>query len=238
MLWLGVDFETTGLNVKEDRIIEVGAVLWDTIRKRPLTILNELVWDDTYPELPSEVVSITGITEDDLKKYGRRPLEVLCALLAIAGEADLLVAHNGTNFDKPLLEAELERVGAHPSEPLEWIDSSVDVPYPESVSTRKLTHLAAEHGFVNPFAHRAVFDVLTMLHIMSKYDAKEILALSKSPSITIRAVVTFAEKEQARTRGYRWNAEQKWWVKTVKEVNLEKEMTAPFKIQILEDGRA
>ena len=48
-LILGIDLEgmnedliNNGLNLKVDRVIEVGAVLWDFNRKRPLQIIQSL----------------------------------------------------------------------------------------------------------------------------------------------------------------------------------------------------
>lgn len=234
MLWLGVDFETTGLDTKKDRVTEIGAVLWDTEKKVPVIIFNKLVWDETYPEITPEITKLTGIDLEILKAHGENPIQSWASFLALADKADVLIAHNGTNFDRPIMEAELSRNGLIPSSAFEWIDSSVDFPYPEEIQTRKLVHLAAEHGFVNPFAHRAVFDVLTMLTVLAEYDAKEVLALSKVKSITIRAVVTYEAREQAKAKGYRWNAERKIWVKTIKETQLEKEKQAPFNIHVLE----
>lgn len=237
MLLLGCDVETTGLSIKDDRITEVGAVLWDTDRKSPVRIYSSFMWEEGYPPLTKEITELTGIVDDDLRDRSLPPKVVFHELMSLCMEADFLVAHNGTNFDRPMMEAEMQRQHMIWKEPVEWIDTSVDLLFPKQISTRKLGHLAAEHGFLNPFPHRAVFDVMTMLKVLSCYPIEEVIRLSRSPAKTIRAVVSFDDRKLASERGYRWNAEKKFWLKTVKECQLDEEIkAAPFKINVIEES--
>jgi DNA polymerase-3 subunit epsilon len=89
------------------------------------------------------------------------------------------------------------------------------------MTTRKLVHLAAEHGFINPFAHRAMFDVLTMLMIFQRYDPAAALALAKEPVVTLKACVSYDDREKAKSRGYRWKDRQ--WLKAVRASEVEPE---------------
>lgn len=219
MLILGIDLETTGLDPKNDRITEVGAVLWDTDLNSPVKFFNELV--DPERQISKEITELTGITNDLIQKHSISDLTALTRLLDMMADADLFMAHNA-KFDKGFLEQAFERMSLKMPEK-SWVDSSKDVMYPESISTRKLVHLAAEHKFVNPFAHRAVTDVLTMFQVVSRYNWDETLANAKTPDVTIRALVQFAEKEKARGTGYRWDADSKAWLKTIKVNQLEKE---------------
>ncbi|MDZ4761480.1 MAG: exonuclease domain-containing protein [Alphaproteobacteria bacterium] len=101
------DTETTGLDPRSDRIIEVGCV----------EIVNLMRTGKTYstridPERPvsDDTTRITGITDADLR--GRpRFLDVVKPLLDFIGEAQL-VAHNAS-FDRGFLNAELARLD-HP----------------------------------------------------------------------------------------------------------------------------
>lgn len=236
MLFLGVDFETTGLDLKNDRITEVGAVLWDTDRKSPVEIFSSFMYDKSYPELTPEITELTGITKDDLLERGFQPTIVFSTLLSLMDKADFVLAHNGTNFDRPMFEAEMTRGTLIPKDDVAWIDTSVDIPYPKKISTRKLSYLAVEHGFINPFPHRALFDVMTMLKVASFYDTQEIVRLSLSPSMTIRAVVSYDDRKLASERGYRWNAEMKFWLKTIKQCQLDNEIKdVPFKTLVIEE---
>ncbi len=108
------------------------------------------------------------------------------------------------------------------------IDTMIDLPFDEKIhGSKKLTHLAATHGFLNPFPHRAVFDVLTMLKMASYYDLKTILARNASPTVTVVARVSFDDKDKAKALGFHWEATSKTWEKRYKEIDL-KTMDFPF----------
>lgn len=234
MFWLGIDFETTGLDVTKERITEVGAVMWDAHNRLPMRVVNFFMWAQDYPKISPEITRLTGLKPDYYSHHHLDPATGLKTLSGLIEKADYVMAHNGTNFDFPLLKNEWAR-NAHslPFVQKPTIDTSVDLPYPDHITTRKLVHLAAEHGFLNPFAHRAVFDVLTMLSIASRYPVEEVVSYSQSPSITIRANVSKADREQAKSRGYRWDGDNFRWIKTIKEFQLEKEKQgAPFEITI------
>lgn len=231
MYWLGFDCETTGLDVRKDSIIEVGAVLWDVERKAPVMQYGALIKGNFT--VTEEITRITGITKEDTDKFGIPFQDAVRGMGDLIRHASHIVAHNGTNFDRPILEAELLRHEL-PVPPHPWIDTAVDIDFPAELTVRKLSYLACEHGFLNPFAHRAVSDVLTMLKIVGQYDAKQILAWAASPPVTIRAKVTYDDRLLASSRGYRWNAEKKYWVKTLKEFMLEDERKqASFEIERL-----
>lgn len=234
MLLCGFDAETTGLQVNSDRIIEVGAVLWDTDRKAPLRLLSHFIYPPENVVVSEEITKITGIELIDLERWGHTPCEGFGILFDFMKDADVMVAHNGTAFDKPFLEAEAARNNLADEMPqLHWLDTSIDIPFPESIKTRKLTHLAAEHGFVNPFAHRALSDVLTMLKVLALYDINEVLRVSKEPNIILVAKIKKPwediapegrkEVDKAKARGFRWDGDRKRWLKIVKESALEAE---------------
>ncbi len=62
-MWCLIDFETTGLNIKEDRIIEYGVVLYEPIRKKIMATSSQLV-NAPGLQLSEEIVEITGITQE------------------------------------------------------------------------------------------------------------------------------------------------------------------------------
>lgn len=220
----GLDLETTGLDATKDQITEIGAVLWDTEINQPIKFFNKLL--QIEGPIPPEIVKLTGITDELLNKYGELPSEVFYEFLEFQAEADVFLAHNAP-FDRGFLEAKID-LGEKP-----WIDSCVDVDYPESISTRKLTHLAAEHGFVNPFAHRAMTDVLTMMQLVSKYDWNKTIENARTPNVVMQAMVTIPQKDMAKGCGYRFNGSNKKWTKLIKENRVEEEIKKCLEIGFL-----
>lgn len=241
MIVLGLDLETTGLDTSKDRPIELAYALWDTEENKTIAMENHLLWDNTYPTITEEIVKLTGISQKDLEKYSIEPKVGIQSLLDFASRhsPSYIVAHNGEMFDKPLLLAELHRQGFQNISftNIPWIDTRTDLPFTADPDSMKLKHLACDMGFINPFPHRALSDVLTMLKVMSQFSFSEIEAHSKIPWATVRAVVDFDNKEKAKARRYNWEkiGEEvfpKMWVKRIKENKLEEEKQAlkPFQV--------
>ena len=233
MKLLGIDLETTGLDTQKDEVTEIGYVLVDTEVSKPLLCVSDLV--DSGVDVPDEITEITHITTDMLREYGRSPSDVLSRLVSYMNEVDYIVAHNGNFFDKPFLyrwscDHEVEI----PDKP--WLDTRDDVPYPKHYRYRNLTYLAAEHGFINPFPHAALFDAMAMMKVLSHYDINEVIKRFKTPWVVIRADVSFERKDEAKKLGYQWQKAgdktyTKCWVKRVKEFELEQErQEATFKV--------
>lgn len=225
VLILGFDAESTGLSVKEDRITEIGAILWDTVTQEPVEIYSTFV--KAEKEIPDEVIELNGITKDRLDRHGVPLHFAMFALEYYFNKSKFIIAHNGSLFDRPLFYEELNRCSQHvdniESFNKHWIDTSTDIPYPSHITTRKLSYLASEHGFVNPFPHRAFSDVLTMLTILSNYNFDEVVALSLQSSYEVVAQVSFHDREKAKSKGFRWSSERKLWIKVVKESFLAEE---------------
>lgn len=229
MLILGLDLETSGLDFTKDLIIEVGAVLWDTQNKSPKKVYNELIYHDSL-ELPLEVQNITGIHSEDLKSYGVPLSEALKTLKDLSQKAQFLAGHNAVNFDDKFLNAAFDSYQM-PKIKTPWIDTLTDLPYPQEVKTRKLSYLASEHGFVNPFSHRALFDVLTMLKLMSHYSIEDIIAIQQSPLVKVLAHVSYDDRDKARRLGFRWDPQKRCWFTEIKQSILPR-IDYPFEYSI------
>lgn len=237
MRLLGLDFETTGLDTGNDRITEIGMVLWDGEKHRPLLQSSIFVYDPGIEErLTPETVlmmeRVCGLTPQILKEFGvPAPLALsIVASMCEIHKPEYIVAHNGENYDRPLLMAELARHGTASDflRSLPWIDTRVDIPFEHEPDSRKLKHMALDVGFINPFPHRAVSDVLTMLKILSCYDLEKVIAYSKIPFVTVRAMVDYKDRELAKARRFSWEklgdkVFPKQWIKKIKLDQLEKE---------------
>lgn len=223
-LILGLDFETSGLDPVNDRVLEVGLALWDTERHKPISQQDFYVKPEI--EIPDhkweEIAPITGIVKADIDLYGIPDRKGFNLIQGFMSKAKAIVAHNGTMFDKLFYEAWESRYRVVPMNPL-WIDTRLDTPEP---MVGKLICLAAQKGFLNPFPHQALSDVLTMLRILDGYDFDTVIERAKIPNITVCMSVPFADKDYAKKLGYYWRPEGKMWLKVIKACDLYKEQKA------------
>lgn len=227
---LGLDFETTGLDPNADVITEVGAVIWDTERRCPILIDNYFVWDG-QTILSDLIIRITGIQQRDLEEFGLPEREGFARLFELMDKVEVVVAHNGNIFDKRFYKSWCDKwlSDAVELKELPWIDTLHDIDYPEHCASRKLGYLGADHGFLNPFSHRAVFDVLTMMKVLDNYNIEEVVASSKEPKVLVEAIVSFQDKDLAKAKGFKW--EKQRWVKTMKVSQTEQ---FPFRTRIVQ----
>lgn len=231
MRLLGFDAESTGLDTSTDRITEIGLCLWEVETKRPLVALGFFLQDEELlkkariPETAQMMDRVCGITPDLLEEFGTTAKENFVWLdrFVQKHKPDYLVAHNAEGFDKPLLYSELKRHGLSESAlyKIPFIDTRTDIPFASEPDSRKLKHLAADHGFVSPWAHRALFDVMTMLRILSNYDIKDVLEYQKIPFVTTRAIVSYDQRQLAKDMRFSWEkigdkTFPKAWVKRIK----------------------
>src|SRR5690242_787614 len=110
---IGLDFETTGLSTETDRVIEIGAVLWDSDRKLPLEILSCLILHSPSDNvvIGSETEAITKIRNDDVRDHGIPTLQAFEALHKLMPLGEYIIAHNGAMFDRPIYNSEVKRLG-------------------------------------------------------------------------------------------------------------------------------
>lgn len=237
-LLLGIDLESTGLDVTTDRIVEIGIVLYDWTQEKPLEIISQLI--NPHMLIPAEATAINGITDNEVRMYGSELKPVLEKIGILALKAEYIVGHNIRRFDWPLLVSEAARNSCRlPLNP--QIDSRTDVPYSKKFISHKLVHLAAEHGFVNSFAHRALFDVMTMFKVMSCYELPEIIRYAQAPNITVRGVVPppwedgGAGNAAVKARGYHYDPSTKTWVKMIKDFQLTDEVkNSDFQVVVVQ----
>ena len=181
---LGFDIETTGLNKHTDNVIELAFVLWNVEEKKPITINSFLLYEKA---IPKKIEQLTGITQFMLDNFSVSKTTAAATFHKNALHADAYIAHNGINFDMPFMQR-LFRVEGMQWKDMPIIDTRTDLPFPQEVSSRKMQDIAAVHGVINPFEHRALTDTLVMLKILSQYNVPEIMeTITVSPFVTITA---------------------------------------------------
>ena len=109
--YIVADIETTGLDARRDRIIEVAYIYVEN--RTPRQTVSRLI-NPHYPEktftVPREITCLTGITSEDVNT-GDSPYDVISDFTSkIPGKH--VYFHNGFRFDIPFIETEAFRVGA------------------------------------------------------------------------------------------------------------------------------
>lgn len=211
MKLLIVDTETTGLKKDEGHIaIEVGAVLYSVPYRSPLSSVSFLI-----PTESNDAVHINGI--DPLLTQVEQPWRSAQALFQeMAASADYALAHNA-DFDS-------QWFGVDQLQPihLRWLCSIADLDWGD-MPGRSLRDLALAHEIaVMPEVHRALPDCELLASILSKRtDLEEMIEKALKPRLTYQALVSFNNREAAKSRGFRWNPEKKRWTKRLTPVEAQ-----------------
>jgi DNA polymerase III subunit epsilon len=100
------DLETTGVDVKQDRIVQIAVIRIEPDGSR--TTLESLV--NPQMPIPPGATAVHGITDDDVRDQPTFP-QILIKIEEFFAGADL-AGYNSIRFDQPLLEAELDRAGS------------------------------------------------------------------------------------------------------------------------------
>lgn len=234
---LGIDTETTGLDWKLERILEIGISLH--VANDPV-YLHQNTWtmydEDIAKRLPLTplIRGLTGIRDEAISEFGVHPTTAYRELDQYCSDRNVsyLCAHNGTNFDRPFILHELDkfRVEAKTLRSLSWLDTRRDIKYAvgSEPKQRSLEYLLSKKRFIPSIAHRARPDAENTMWLLSHYPIDEIIEYAKIPWITVTVAVHYEERDLAKSAGYSWqeiNYKQypKKWVKLIKENELEAE---------------
>lgn len=187
-----IDFETTGIDSKTCRPIEVALQFVDTLDfKKVLGKYDSLIYSASYPSLSAEVELLTGISDEALRLNGKSPARVFENIYDLFTDlkVEACVAYNAT-YDHTVYTEELRRIGMLSEKeggPVEvpWLCAMRDLKSNYKYKCWKLSHLALDYGVaVDPRElHRASGDVeLTRrLLVASGLSIEEILLYHNTP---------------------------------------------------------
>ena len=219
-----LDTETTGLDQRSERIIELAmlSVLVDTATGQPVgPVTTYESFEDPGKPIPAAITEITGI--DDRMVQGQRIDDARVAELVQA--ADLIVAHNA-GFDRPFVEARLPVFASKA-----WNCSFAGIDWKAQGSgSAKLEFLAHERGWFYD-AHRALVDCHALLQVLAaplkngQSGLQQLLQGATQTRYKLRATgAPFDAKDALKARGYRWDNENRvWWTTLMGQDALDQE---------------
>lgn len=207
-----VDTETTGTDPMTDEIIDVAVVIVEVDTAGQIVGIasaGQALRNPGFP-IPEAITRLTGITDEDVEGKAI-DLDRLGRLLA---GADVRIAHNAA-FDLAFLQNLMPVLDG-----AAWACSARDVDWTEAgFEGARLGHLLMQAGWFNTAAHRAMADVISLLHILAHRlpDGRTMLGilLANAKQATLRIEANgapFDKRSILKARGYRWDPAAKvWW---------------------------
>lgn len=162
--YVAFDLETTGLNVDEDNIIEIGAVKVENGK------VTDRFMEFVRPEQPisSVITNITGIT-DEMVSSARETGEIVDDFLRFCGDY-VLVGHN-IIFDYKFMKKYAGQYG-HPFEKKGIDTLKIARKVHRELESKSLEALCEHYEIINSAAHRAYHDALAtakLYHMLAHY---------------------------------------------------------------------
>lgn len=211
-----LDTETTGLNYRDDEIIEIGLVAFtfDGIGKigDVIGVYGGLQQPST--PISAEITRLTGITDDMVEGQ----LIDMQRVRELIEPADLVIAHNA-GFDRPFCEA-FSNIFANKA----WACSVCEIDWnARGFEGTKLGYLIGQAGYFHD-GHRAVDDCFALLEVLNRCVGEdegpfaELLRTSGQSRVRIFAEHSpYEMKDHLKGRGYRWSdgsdgRPKSWWI--------------------------
>nr|WP_245278879.1 3'-5' exonuclease [Rhizobium leguminosarum] len=212
-----LDTETTGLDLRDDEIVEIGLIAFAYDETDQFTRVVGVFQGLREPENPmsEEASNITGITTDMLK--GKKI--DLARLEEVVSRASLVIAHNAA-FDRPMCE-KLSPVFKDKA----WACSATEIPWRMlGYEGAKLGYLLYQSGLFHE-GHRALEDCYALLNVLSVQQKKTdkcglqlLLASARATRVIIEVSSPYEFRAFFKSRGYRWRSHPaRCWHKDVPE---------------------
>ncbi len=151
--YVSFDIETTGLR-RNSQILEIGAVKVENGSE--VGYFSELI--NNLNPVPAEITALTGITTEEIEKYGGDLKETLEKFRDFIGDK-ILIGHNIVSFDCPIIGYNAYRTSLYFNssvfDTLKYLRQHKDL---FKFSSRSLCHLTDVLGIETKVHHRAQAD--------------------------------------------------------------------------------
>lgn len=217
-----LDTETTGLEIANNHIIEIAAILYDIELRTIICQANCLL-----PAPHNNAFEINKINPEILKSIPDKvEFHALHLIESILTEADAIVAHNA-EFDKKWIEQinSLYSISIHKK----WICTKNDVVWPiRKGSSLSLVNICVDLGVPILNTHRALDDCnLLRMAIEKNSDVLYFLDSSGIGRVNCIAHINYEQRQLAKDHGFIWDNVKKVWHAKMSVDELDK---LPFKV--------
>lgn len=196
-----LDTETSGLDCSKDAVSSWASLL--RVAENPAEAINRIP--------AAQLAELDPIHSVD---------SIARIVGSMAQHADAIVAYNA-EFDRGFLQVALGGPVLRDGEPLPWVCANEFITWPRGSSSKALTSIALAHDLGVSHAHRAAVDVDLIARLLTRSrelgsDLEVLLdaALKEAlrPRGRVVALVSYAQREGAKSAGFKWDGEKKeWW---------------------------
>lgn len=232
-----IDIETTGLDPETDRILEIGAAVFNVPERNVIWQIGGLVGMQIDENPTEEMTGITPAMLAEAFDAGWDVLEDIEQASQMFG-VTAAVAH-AAHFERAFLDGVLVPPGDSPR----WICTVSDIRFPNQGGSNKLDHLAVDHG-IPPVSvrsrHRALPDVLITCELLATVpDLEHQVTEALKPKKTFIACVSYEEKDLAKAAGFVWDrvVSRAWAREMPFDTPIEPTETRPFPVRPVEKRR-
>lgn len=205
-----VDVETSPLkeevDATTDECCEFAIVIADYDTKSIITQYSQLFNVGHWNDNAAKIHKIPqGLCQKEEHASILPKLESVIDLSSI----DYVVAHNAI-YDKTVLKRYWPKLAE-----LKWLCSMYDISYNMKITSRKLSHIAVDHGIIMRDYHRAMNDCLALTGIIFQNDLNKAWETKNMPKFTIKATGKWRDDvpEQFKSNNWKWVKEEKSWFK-------------------------
>jgi DNA polymerase-3 subunit epsilon len=221
-----IDLETTGLDPETDSPIELGAILYSISERCTIQQISTL-----FPVVENPAENINQISAKASQTVKNTEL-VMTLFQEWVNMSDYLVAHN-VEFDRKWFGKGILPVINKP-----WLCTYDDFIWPNNSHPTSLVNTALNHGIGVNQAHRALTDCQLIALLFDRIPnlldlVDQAVKRSIEPKISVIAEVSYDDRQQAKDRGFRFDWDNKIWVKNIRLGDYEREKSEyPFSVTL------
>lgn len=221
-----LDTETSGLETKQGQVIEIGAILYSVQTQSIIQEFSTLI-----PATDNPAEKINRIKPEALQKISWALADYGVKMLKnMAKQAELIVAHNAEFDRKWFDEATRKQTSLVPpllnanGNLLSWVCTCSDFLWPRQTKSRQsLVDLALAHGIGVASNHRALTDCQLISELFDRMEnLPALFEQALRPKARFQALVTYKQKNLAKTAGFQWFPERKTWERTMLVADTQK----------------
>ncbi|MBW4553283.1 MAG: 3'-5' exonuclease [Aphanocapsa sp. GSE-SYN-MK-11-07L] len=229
-----VDTETTGLELDNGQVIEIGAILYSLRHQTTIQQASVLL-----PAKDNPAENINRIKSAALATLSPSIAELgIATILDMARMADVVAAHNAV-FDRKwfgstgINGALLPNLVATNGDPLCWVCTCNDFEWPNQTRPgQSLIELALAHDIGVYANHRALTDCQLLAALFDRMEnVQAMFERALRPKARFTALVSYDNRDLAKQAGFKWFSDRKVWERVMA---VEDAQQLPFRVRCLE----